>query len=148
MKHERGIMKRSGHYVPKEIVGSYDDKFGNEQIVHRPKGRKLRVLRDMNTAPLRMNRVAAPMIGERIKARREAAGMTLAELAQRAGLASQTPKEYMWSIENAVRDNGVRIGTLFAIARALGCEVGDLLPSVSDVSQSAAVFDETIVRAV
>jgi len=58
------------------------------------------------------------------------------------------PKEYMWSIENAVRDNGVRIGTLFAIARALGCEVGDLLPNVSDVSQSAAVFDETIVRAV
>lgn len=148
MKNERLIMKNTGHYVPNEIVGSFSDKYGNDVLVHRPKGRRLRVLKDMNTAPLRMNRVASVLIGQRIKERRTAQGMSLEQLSMLAGLASQTPKAYMWSIENATRDHGVRIGTLFAIARALKCEVADLLPTVGDVSSCAGVFDETIVRAV
>ena len=136
-----------GMYEPSKIVGTYTDKFGNERIVHSPKGRALRVLKEMNTPALRMNRVACELSGSLIREKRISAGLTLDELATRAGLKSQTPKEYMWSIENCSRQHGVRVGTLYAIARVLCCEVGDLLPKVSDVETAASINDVTIVRA-
>lgn len=137
----------NGRYKVREVVGTYNDKFGEKQIIHRPKGRALRVLKEMNTPALRMNRVASTLIGQLIKKRRVELGISLEECATRAGLRSQSPKQYMWEIENDVRQSGVRMGTLYAIARALDCEVGSFLPEVSVVEDAAMVFDKTIVRA-
>jgi len=39
----------------------------------------------------------------------------------------------MWEIENAIRKQGVMLGTLYAIAVALGIEVTELLPSNEEV---------------
>jgi DNA-binding Xre family transcriptional regulator len=140
-------IENNGRYAPKEIVGTYHNKHGDERIVHKPKGRALRVLKEMNTPVLRMNRVSAELSGKLIRERRLAKGFTLEDLANRAGLKSQTPKEYMWSLENCVRGQGMRMGTLYAIARALGCEVSDIIPSVAEVEKAAVVFDVTVIRA-
>lgn len=87
-----------------------------------------------------MNRVAAVEIGRRIRQAREAAGMTLEELCIRSGLvANSSPKSRMWEIENAIRQQGPRLGTLYAIAHALAVPVERLLPSVKEVVECAGI---------
>jgi len=146
--NEHVIRSDRGRYRHGEIVGVFEDKFGEEKTVHRPKGRRLRVLKNLDTPVLRMNRVAAELIGQLIRERRISAGLTLEELGERAGLSSLTKKQYVWGIEHATRGQGVRIGTLYAIARILKCEVGDLLPSVDTVARQSDVTDIQIVRAI
>ncbi len=136
-----------GSYQPKEIVGTYTDRYGETVTLHRPKGRALRALKNMDTPALRMNRISAKLIGQLINQKRIERGLSLEQLAVMAGLASQTPKAYMWSIENAKRDHGVRIGTLFALCRVLECEISDITPSVAHVAVQAGVTDVTVVRA-
>jgi hypothetical protein len=45
----------------------------------------------------------------------------------------------MWEIENGVRKEGVRFGTLYAIAIALDVEVSDLIPTRAEVVELAPV---------
>ncbi|MCB0257153.1 MAG: helix-turn-helix transcriptional regulator [Anaerolineae bacterium] len=136
-----------GKYQPRKVVGEMlDHKTGEKKIVHSPRGRSLRILKNMDTPALRLNRVAAVLIGERIRELRISREMTLEELATTAGLSSQTPRSYMWSIENAQRGQGIRLGTLFAIAAALDCKIDELLPSTGQVLKSAAAEFETFVR--
>ena len=130
---------------PERVVASYEDQFGDVRLIHRPKGKALRIAKNCNTPALRMNRVAATLIGQKIKQRRLLKGYALEELATLAGLASQTPKQYMWSIEQATRGEGVRTGTLYALAIALDCEVSDLLPSTCEVAAAASVAFQQVV---
>lgn len=128
-----------------QIVASFIDKYGETRHLRQSGKRRIQVAKNTDTVSHKMNRVAASMIGSRIKECRLAAGLTLEELCVRAGLVSATPKSRMWEIENAIRQEGMRMGTLFALAHALNCEVGDLLPTVSAVSEMAGVSVETSV---
>jgi transcriptional regulator with XRE-family HTH domain len=62
-------------------------------------------------------------MGEKIKKRREELKMSQDELAEKAGISRQTVS----AIETGKYEN-VMIGTLKAIARALGCELDFFLP--------------------
>jgi len=118
------------------LVAEFQDKYGEKRIIHGTR-HGLRGKRSFSTPALAMNRATTGMIGAKIKALREERGFTLKELALRCGMAGGTPKNRMWAIENATRGEGVRIGTLYAIAHALGCQVADLLPSVEEVLRAA-----------
>lgn len=122
-----------------KIVAEFTDKYGTVRKLRQEGRRSIKVAKDTDTVSHKLNRVAAKMIGEKIKERRLAAGMTLEGLCQLAGLVSATPKSRMWEIENALRAEGVRTGTLYAIAKALGCEVADLVPPVATVAEMAGV---------
>lgn len=123
-----------GHIAAKVI-----DQFGDERIVHRVKGRRLSVKRAGNTPAHALNRAVAVALGRRIRQAREAAGMSLADLCIRAGLASATPKQRMYEIERGHRREGMRLGTLYAIAIALELSPADLLPSPNEVTVAAGV---------
>jgi DNA-binding Xre family transcriptional regulator len=129
-------------YQPTSPVAEFVDEYGDTQIVHRPRGRSLRVFRGLNTPALRLNRAVSGLMGERIKARRLELGLSLKEVAFRAGMQTVSPKQYIHSIETAKRGEGVRLGTLFALAYALECEPADLLPAASEVMKLAEVTPE------
>lgn len=126
-------------YQPKNPVATFVDEYGEEQIIHRPKGRRLSVFRGMNTPALKLNRAIAVLSGKLIKKRRVELGLSQKQLCQRAGLANVNPKQYIWAIENATRTNGIRQGTLFALAYALECDPCDLLPTIKDAMKEAEV---------
>jgi transcriptional regulator with XRE-family HTH domain len=65
----------------------------------------------------------SPKIGARIRQRREEAGLSLSRLAQEAGIS----KGYLWSLEKGDTDGRPSGRTLYAIARALGTTMADLL---------------------
>lgn len=119
-------------------IASFTDKYGEEKIIHRTR-HGLKVKRTNLTPALRMNQAVSKMIGARIRQKRQGRGWTLQELALRVGMGTGNPKERIWAIENATRGEGVRIGTLYALAHALGCEATDLMPPVEDVAREAGV---------
>ena len=86
-------------------------------------------------------------MGKRVKKARIAAGMTLAQLHDRAGLeaAEGLAKNRMVEIENggvgSTRKNkqGIRFGTLYALAMALDLPPSALMPSAAEVAEKAGV---------
>jgi len=123
------------------------DQYGEQRTIYRQKGNALRVKKRSDTVSHLLNRAAAELTGDRIRARRIAAELTLDGLLQKAGLAAGAGqgKHRMYEIENAGRtgrgrqSQGMRFGTLYALAIALECEVADLLPSASEVADRAGV---------
>ena len=124
------------------------DQYGEKRIIHNPRGRGLRLKKHDDTISHVLNRAAGGMIGARIKARRLAAGLTLDELLTKAGLVAGPGqgKARMWEIENAGQNSptrknkqGVRFGTLYALAIALECEPFDLMPTAKEVAAVANV---------
>ncbi len=65
---------------------------------------------------------SAEDIGARVRAARDAAGLTQAEAGERAGMHKQH-----WSRIERGRGGDMRISTLVAVAEALGVEVGALI---------------------
>lgn len=127
-------MQRSA--VPVEGI-EFEDKFGDIRTIHHnqsPNG-PLRVKRLRVTPVLALNQHVGVAVGKRVHDLRVKRGLTLLELAERAGLLGG--KARMWEIENSLRVQGVRLGTLFALAMALGVEVSALLPSVAEVTSVA-----------
>jgi|HubBroStandDraft_1064217.scaffolds.fasta_scaffold09816_5 hypothetical protein len=136
-----GILRRG------ETVVKFTDQYGDQRIIHRLKDRRLSVKRQGNTPAHALNRAAAVLLGSRIKQCRIAAGLTMEELCVRAGLAAAPGQGKMriYEIENAKRREGVRIGTLFALAIALNVPISDLLPSSEEVAAAADVsFGSTV----
>jgi len=127
--------------MPREnsVVTVFKDRYGDERTIHRDKKGELKVARQGVTVVHSLMPILAVQIGKRIRDRRIAAGMSLEDLCIRAGLASATPKSRMWEIENAIRQQGVKLGTLYAIAIALGCPVHELLPTVEQAKEEAGV---------
>ncbi len=125
------------------------DQYGDKRTIYRQSGDALRIKKKSDTVSHILNRAAAELTGDNIRARRIAAGLTLDGLLQKAGLAAGPGqgKARMWEIETASRTRngtgrqaqGVRFGTLYAIAIALECEVADLLPSAKEVADKAGV---------
>lgn len=129
-----------------KIVAEFTDKYGNVRKLRQVGRRSIKVAKDIDTVSHKLNRVAATMIGAKIKEKRLEAGLSLEELCTISGLVSATPKSRMWEIENALRKEGIRIGTLYAIAKALGCEVTDLIPKVNEVAEKAGVKMSTSIK--
>ena len=67
--------------------------------------------------------------GKRLRRRRTAKGLTIPQLAERAGLAVGT-------ISNAENGRDVRVTSLRAIAGALDCEIADLMPAETEAVAS------------
>jgi DNA-binding Xre family transcriptional regulator len=126
-------------YQPRNPVAAYTDKNGDERIIHAPKGRSVRRFEGSDTPQRRMNRAAAIFIGQAVRERRMELGMTQKDLCIRAGLVNTNPKAYICDLEMARRAEGMRLGTLFALAVALQCEVADLLPPNEAVMEMAGV---------
>ena len=123
-----------------EIITEFVDQYGDKRIVHRGKRGVISIKNRQSTVVHQLNRVAAVETGRRIRSRREAAGMTLEELCGRSGLvANASPKARMWEIENCIRQQGMRLGTIYAIALALCVPVHELLPSADEVANLAGV---------
>lgn len=114
------------------VIATFADRYGEERKIRRTQGRKLHVMNEANTPSRQMSKVASKLIGIRIRELRQAAGLTLLALIDRAGLTGG--RQRMWEIENALRGQGAKLGTIYALAWALGCEVAEILPSVSDVT--------------
>jgi transcriptional regulator with XRE-family HTH domain len=76
-----------------------------------------------------------PLVGERVAKLRKARGWTRPELATFAGITGHQQRIY--EIERAKRKHGLRMGTLYALALALGVEPCDLLPKARDVRDLA-----------
>lgn len=126
-------------YQAKNPIATFVNELGETRIIHRPKGSGLRVLNPNNSVALRLNRAAAKLIGERIRAARIARGMTLDALGVKAGLKGNPVKNYVFAIERGARQEGIRFGTLYAIALALECQAGDLIPCPKEVAAVAGV---------
>lgn len=123
-----------------EVVAEFTDRYGDKRVVHRGKRGALAIKNNETTVALTMNRVAGVEIGKRIRRHREAAGMSLEELCLRAGLvANASPKARMWDIENSIRQQGMRFGTLYAISRALGVPIERFLPTTDEIAELAGV---------
>jgi transcriptional regulator with XRE-family HTH domain len=79
--------------------------------------------------------------GREVRRRREAAKLTLEELAERAGL---TPN-YIGTIENGKRDPS--LSTIVALARGLSVASGELFGSLPEISiaaeEAGGLFDKT-----
>ena len=131
-------------YQPKNPVASYTDEYGEERVIHAPKGKALRRYKNSDTPVQRMNRAVAILLGKRVRERRLALGLTMQQVCERAGFASKSPKQFMHHIEVAMRAEGVRLGTLYALTAALECEAGDLLPSRAEAMALAGVHAEAV----
>ena len=135
-------------FSPRNVVTTFENEFGDTKIIHRPKGSAMKIYKGGKTPVLAVNRAISVLMGRRIRARREALGMTMEQLGIAAGLMSQTPKQYIYSMEKSVRKEGVRLGTLFLLAKALGCSPADLLPSIDESMDAAGVSIATVSRMV
>jgi hypothetical protein len=119
-------------------VARFEDKYGEEKVIHKTRT-GLRVKRTNLTPALAMNQAVSKMIGRRIRLARKEKGWTMQELALRVGMGTGNPKDRIWAIENGTRNEGVRMGTLYALAHALGVEATDFMPPVEDVAREAGV---------
>ncbi len=121
-----------------EFVAEFTDRFGDVRTVHRTRN-GLRVKEVVATPILKLNRSIGMLIGGRIKTTRVAAGLSQRELAEAMGIRSGHPKQRIHDLENSTRQEGIRLGTLYAAALALGVQPCDLLPSVEEVTALCGV---------
>jgi len=128
-------------YKPRNVIAKFTDKYGEERVVHAPKGgRQVRVANNTgDTVPQMLNRAVAVLTAAKIKARRAELGMSQRELCTRAGLDSVNPKQRIHEIENATRREGLRYGTLYALALAMDCEPSALLPTMAEAKALAHI---------
>lgn len=106
------------------------------------------IKKGVNTVPRMLSRGVAHLLGPKIRKVRRKVGMGPTELALRMGYTSYNiPKMRIYEIEKGRLGDGnhsIRLGTLYAIAAALGVEVAVLLPSVKEVmSESGVVMKPT-----
>jgi len=121
-----------------ETIAVIKDRFGeHRRVVQR--GSRIRIAANHATPIIAMNREIAKIIGDRIRALREERGLSLEQLAVRCGMSSGWPKNRMYEIERGQRQQGVRLGTLYAVAAALEVQATELMPLVSEVLAKAEV---------
>jgi len=134
IKNFRGGTKR---LVPAEIA-TFENRFGETKVIRLTRS-GLRVQNNQSTAVLELNRRIAGLLAANIKARRVELGMTLEQVCVASGLVSPTPKSRMWEIENNLAGNGLRLGTVYALAIALQTTPDALLPTLDEVMAGGSV---------
>lgn len=123
------------------ILGTYVDKYGDQQPVHKTR-HGLRRLRVSVSPLIEANRAIAPLVSARIRVERLQRGWSLVEMAKRLGWMTGNPKQRVWAIENNnTRREGIRLGTLFQVASVFGLELRDLLPSNEAIAAAMAKQD-------
>lgn len=122
------------------MTATAKDKFGDGMTLHKTRHGWRKKLPRV-TPLLAFNRVLAVVVGSKIAEMRKAKGLTLEELAILTGAKGGCPKTRQWRMENPFRGYGIHIGTLFVMADALGCKPDDLLPSLEDVREVAAMIE-------
>lgn len=115
---------------------TFVDRVGDTRIVRQVRPNRWQVRQPQGSSPSQsLSCAIGPIVGQKIRTRRIELGMTMPELAQRAGVVATTTrqaKSRIYEIENSTRGHGVKLGTLYAIAHALGCEPTDLLPTMEE----------------
>ncbi len=121
------------------VVAEYEDRFGETRTIHKTR-HGLQVLRNQATVSVELTRVIGPLLGVKIRQARIERGLSMAQLCVKAGLMfGPTAKHRMYEIEKGSRRYGIRFGTLYALAAALGMDPAALLPSSEDVFRAAKV---------
>lgn len=126
----------------KEIT--FVNEFGEKQALHWSRNNnKFVVKQEPRTIPRLITMAINQLIGQKIRAARQAAGMTGKQVAEKAGIASgRTAKCRMYEIEKGrtyKRTYGIKMGTLYAIAYAIGITPDQLLPDIKDVLKLANI---------
>ena len=118
------------------VMAEFTDQFGEQQVIHRHSGGTLAIRRKEPTVSLALSKAVGSLVGSRIRDERLKAGLSMLQLAERAGLLGG--KQAIYQIEQAM-NTGVRLGTLYAIAAALNVSPFSLLPAVSVVLEQTGV---------
>lgn len=118
------------------VVVDFTDQFGETQTIHRDKGGILKIRRKSPTVVLAMTAAVGRHVGQRVRERRVAAGLSMSQLAERAGL--KGGKQGIYKIETAM-DTGARLGSIYAIAAALDIDPSDLMPPLNVVLNESSV---------
>lgn len=130
-------------YRQPKVIAEFINEYEEKKIVHRDGRGLLRVKQNREMAAFHLTYFVSKAIGSRIRYARKAKGLTMKQLAERAGL---TPsKQRMKEIEDCSR-NGIRMGTAYALARVLDLEITDLFPTVEEAFEGAAVKIEQVSR--
>lgn len=121
------------------VVATFKDRFGDDKIIHSTRN-GLKVKQSSETHCHVMSKAISGYIGERIRAVRQQKEMSMEELGLRAGLtAGSNMKQRVYAIEHNQQGRGIKFGTLYQIAIALGVEIGELLPTTETVKHMAGV---------
>jgi hypothetical protein len=122
-------------------LAEFENRFGEKKTIVTRRGRRtMAVQRDSVTVTSALGKVIAKKLGKSVNKARMAAGMTMDDLCDKAGLIGG--KQRIYSIEQAT-DGGIRLGTLYAIGKALGVDPLSLLPTARDVFSEAPVAVST-----
>lgn len=120
-------------------IAKVTDQYGDERIIYRQRGmRDLRIKNTKSTFALVCNRIAADFISKEISRLRKESGMTMEQFAEKAQI--KGGKQRVYEIESNARKDGLRMGTLFAVANALGVDAKDLMPDQADVISAASEY--------
>lgn len=128
------------------IEAKYTDSYGEERVL-RGTRHGFQMKREATTPVLKVTSIMAKLVGQRIREHRLRIGMSPCELAMKAGLVSCSTthaKHRIYDIEKAKRNIGIRLGTLYLIALALGVTPADLLPSTEEVMREAGLSLSTV----
>lgn len=125
-------------------IGTFTDEYGEERVVRRLRKGKVAVARQRTRPAIALTKAIGEYVGQRVRQERLKRGITANDLADMAGLSGG--KQRIYWIENCM-DNGVRIGTVYALAHALGLPPTDFLPPLDWALEAAGVVDEPRLKA-
>lgn len=125
---------------------TFENSFGEEKTLRKTERRGWQVQQDIGPIGA-MGRSTGRLIGEKIRKIRTEKGMTMRELGIQVlpGYSDYAIKVRIQEIETASKYRkdgqtyGIRIGTLYAIAFALGVTPSSLLPSMEEVMKESGV---------
>lgn len=106
-----------------EFVNEYDER----RVIHRRPNGQMHVKRMKSGVSQDLGRVVSMFVGQRVREERQKLKLTLESLARRSGMSPS--KMRMRDIEKAM-NGGPKLGTVYALAAALGVSVASLLPDV------------------
>lgn len=116
-------------------IASFIDKVGEEREIIVGHNRRLRVKNIQESLTNLLATASSRLIGERIRTARQAVNMTAEELAHRIGITDGSPKNQICALEKQFRRHGIKTGTIYSIAFALGLQANELIPSMREILQ-------------
>lgn len=120
------------------VEAKFVNQYGEEKKIRKDGRGRWAIARERSTPIIVLTNLLGPLVGARIRAARNKRKLTQTELGERAGLVAFPVKHRIHDIEAGTR-GGVRLGTLYALAMAMGVKPQDLLPSVEEVVNAAGV---------
>lgn len=117
-------------------VAQFIDKVGEQREIIVGHNRRLRVKNHQDSLTNLLATATARLIGQRIRLARQAVSMSASGLAQRIGVEGGNPKNQICNLEKQFRNHGIKTGTIYAVALAVGIEPHELLPSLREVLQN------------